>query len=121
MDEGYSGQTADPTGAEETCLDEETSPDGVATVPDVVIDLDEVIVLDEAIALEVVIVQCEVIVPEVERSLDDWTGPTWVTGQELVTVLVQETFLAVLALATFLEGLVVQDQDCHLQVVVSSF
>ena len=106
MDEGYSGQTcgetADPTGAEETCLDEETSPDGVATVPDVAIDLDEVIAL------------------EVERSLDDWTGPTWVTGQELVTVLVQETFLAVLALATFLDGLV-QDQDCHLQVVVSSF
>ena len=63
LDEGYSGQTADPTGAEET------SPDGVA------IDLDEVIAL------------------EVERSLDDLTGPTWVTGQELVTVLVQETFL----------------------------
>ena len=93
MDEGYSGQTcgerADPTGADEICL-------------------------DVAIALAVVIV------PEVERSLDDWTGPTWVTGQELVTVLVQETFLAVLALATFLDGLV-QDQDCHLQVVVSSF
>lgn len=119
MDEGYSGQTcgetAGPTGAEETCLDEETSLGDVATVPDVVSDL------DEAIALEVVMVQCEVIVPEVERSLDDWTGPTWVTGQELVTVLVQETFLAVLALATFLDGLVVQDQDCHLQVVVSSF
>ena len=73
MDEGYSGQTcgetAGPTGAEETCLDEETSPDGVATVLDVAIDLDEVIAL------------------EVERSLDD------LTGQELVTVLVQETFL----------------------------
>ena len=71
MDEGYSCQTcgerADPTGADEICL-------------------------DVAIALAVVIV------PEVERSLDDWTGPTWVTGQELVTVLVQETFLAVLAL-----------------------
>ena len=93
----------------------------MATVPDVEIDQDEVIVLDEAIALEVVIVQGEVIVPEVERSLDDLTGPTWVTGQELVTALVQETFLAVLALVTFLDGLVVQDQGFHHQVVVSSF